>query len=63
MTESQTYLDLTGSPGRRWPSAYADSITRSCPNCRVAAMELCINPLTGRPRKAPCLDRETQGWG
>lgn len=62
-TTSEAYLDLGGTPERRWPASYNECIMRGCPNCGAVKMDLCINPTTHRARKAPCVLRMTQGWG
>ena len=55
MSSSPAYLDLGGVVAR--PASYGTCIQRPCPNCGVAEFKLCINSLTGKPRKAPCWQR------
>lgn len=56
-TTSEAYLDIITGVERAWPVSYDACIMRDCPNCGVAAMESCNNPITGRVRKAPCFQR------
>jgi hypothetical protein len=56
-TTSEAYLDIVTGVERAWPPAYDGAIMRDCPECHASKMELCINPIRGRFRKAPCLAR------
>lgn len=48
------------------PASYAvnDAISRACPTCCEGPSDPCINPLTGQPRRMPCVRRLTgdQPW-
>lgn len=55
-TTSEAYLDI-GGVERTWPRSYDGCIKLECDNCHAPILELCINPITGRPRKTPCVAR------
>jgi hypothetical protein len=56
---SQLWLDVTGEVdlGGGYPPSYASVIQNPCLECSAASWELCVNPKTGLPRKAPCIRR------
>jgi hypothetical protein len=56
-TTSQAYWDVVGGTRRSWPKSYDDAIDRVCPTCGAEALDLCINPIHGKPRKTPCVAR------
>ena len=35
----------------------------SCPRCRVPSGSRCVNPVTGRPARVPCLARSQASGG
>lgn len=56
-TTSEAYLDIITGVERAWPPSYDGAIMRNCEECGAGKMEMCINPIHGRPRKTPCVRR------
>lgn len=54
---SEAYLDIVTGVERTWPPVYDSVIMRDCDGCGASKMELCINPITRRERKSPCVVR------
>ncbi|AZF93384.1 hypothetical protein SEA_CLARKSON_82 [Mycobacterium phage Clarkson] len=51
-----TYADLGGDRGST-PAAYVPAIYSTCTTCGAKPMAKCVNPLTGKEKKAPCVNR------
>ena len=56
-TTSEAYLDIVTGVERAWPPSYDGAIMRDCEDCGVSKLEMCINPITRRRRKSPCVRR------
>ena len=58
---SELYEDQVGSSARRWPPAYDMVIGLRClpvmGGCGAGVGDQCVNPITGRYRKMPCMGR------
>lgn len=63
---SEAYQDIGGGTAeRRWPPAYNEglAITKHCTDCGAYPMDLCVNPITGLPKRCPCRIRIIgAGW-
>jgi hypothetical protein len=57
---SQAYLDVVGDVERSWGRAYDTCIMHSCPRCGADAYYVCVNPISRRKAKMPCLARIAQ---
>jgi hypothetical protein len=54
MPDNSPYDDI-GAHGR--PTPYDDCGHVKCPVCGAVPGKRCVNPVTGKPRKGPCIGR------
>jgi hypothetical protein len=54
---NDAYLDIVGGVDHIWPPSYNAVIDRTCGRCHAKPYEMCINPISGQPAKAPCIIR------
>lgn len=53
---------MTALRGRAIADAYADArMDERCPECSAEAHDWCVNRVTGRVRRTPCLARTANG--
>jgi hypothetical protein len=53
---SDSPYDDIGAHGR--PTPYDDVKHLRCPVCKAEPGKRCVNPVTGKPRSAPCIGRK-----